>query len=183
MYVRIQLNGGYTMARPTTKKDLLEAAEHEYTVLLNDIDSLTDHQQHQSFEFEDRDKNVRDVLAHLYHWHTMMESWYQIGTVQGEMPLVPGEGYTWRTLPQMNLKIWEAYQDVTLEDIRQKLNGTHVMMLEHIKNHTNEELFSKGVYPWTKSSTLGAYFVSNTASHYVWAQKKIRKHRKLVKLT
>ncbi|MDR1213109.1 MAG: ClbS/DfsB family four-helix bundle protein, partial [Propionibacteriaceae bacterium] len=44
--------------------------------------------------------------------------------------------------------------------------------------HTNDELFSRGVYPWTKSTTLGAYFVSATSSHYDWAMKKLRKHKR-----
>ncbi|MDE6673530.1 MAG: ClbS/DfsB family four-helix bundle protein, partial [Acetatifactor sp.] len=36
----------------------------------------------------------------------------------------------------------------------------------------------KGVFPWVVGSTLGAYIVSNTASHYDWAIKKLKAHRK-----
>jgi len=43
---------------------------------------------------------------------------------------------------------------------------------------SNEELFSKGVYKWVGGSTLGSYFVSATASHYDWAMKKLKAHRK-----
>ncbi len=43
---------------------------------------------------------------------------------------------------------------------------------------SNEELFSKGVYQWVGGSTLGSYFVSTTASHYDWAVKKLKAHRK-----
>ncbi len=38
--------------------------------------------------------------------------------------------------------------------------------------------FPKGVYQWVGGSTLGSYFVSNTASHYDWAIKKLKAHRK-----
>ncbi|MCI9384608.1 MAG: ClbS/DfsB family four-helix bundle protein, partial [Lachnospiraceae bacterium] len=41
-----------------------------------------------------------------------------------------------------------------------------------------EELFSKGVYKWVGTSTLGSYFVSTTSSHYDWAMKKLKAHRK-----
>ncbi|MFC2579722.1 MAG: ClbS/DfsB family four-helix bundle protein, partial [Bacteroidota bacterium] len=33
-----------------------------------------------------------------------------------------------------------------------------------------------GVFDWTGTSTLGAYCVSATASHYDWAIKKIKVH-------
>jgi hypothetical protein len=39
-------------------------------------------------------------------------------------------------------------------------------------------LFSRSVYPWVGGSTLGSYFVSVTASHYDWAMKKLKAHKK-----
>lgn len=56
--------------------------------------------------------------------------------------------------------------------------GSHRLVMERIEGHDNEELFGRGVYKWTKSTTLGAYFVSSTCSHYDWAMKKIRRHIK-----
>jgi len=44
--------------------------------------------------------------------------------------------------------------------------------------HSNDELFSRNVYKWTKSSTLGSYFISTTSSHYDWAMKKLKRHIK-----
>ena len=40
---------------------------------------------------------------------------------------------------------------------------------------SEEDLFTPGRYAWTKTSTLGAYFVSATASHYAWARKEVHK--------
>ena len=62
---------------------------------------------------------------------------------------------------------------------KEMLRKTHKKMLELIEIRTNDELFSKGVYKWTKGSTLGAYFVSSTSSHYDWAMKKLKKHIKI----
>lgn len=58
------------------------------------------------------------------------------------------------------------------------LEKSHREVMDLAETFTNEELFSKGIYPWTGSSTLGSYFVSNTASHYNWAVKKLKAHRK-----
>jgi hypothetical protein len=44
-----------------------------------------------------------------------------------------------------------------------------------IEKHTDEELFEKKKYPWTGSTSLGAYFISATCSHYLWAYDLIRK--------
>lgn len=167
------------MSRPAAKPDLLEAADKQYEKLRKLIDSMTDQEQNAAFLFEDRDKNLRDVLVHLYEWHRMVEHWHKVGTLDGGMPDVPGTGYTWKTLPALNMEIWEKYQGLSLLSAKNMLNESHKMILNLIEPHTNEELFAKGVYKWTKSSTLGAYFVSCTSSHYDWAMKKIKKHIKL----
>lgn len=47
-----------------------------------------------------------------------------------------------------------------------------------IETFSNDELFAKGAFDWTGTSTLGAYCVSATSSHYDWAMKKIKLHIK-----
>ena len=55
---------------------------------------------------------------------------------------------------------------------------SHHDVLHLAETFSNEELFTKGVFQWVGGSTLGSYFVSVTASHYVWAMKKLKAHRK-----
>jgi hypothetical protein len=176
------------MSRPTTKADLLEAANEQFEKLWKTIDPMSDEEQNAPFDFGGidkdephwkRDKNLRDVLIHLYEWHQMVNRWYQEGTIKGGMPAVPGEGYTWKTLPDLNQKIWEKYQHIPLADSKSMLRESHAMMMGLIDSHSNDELFSKGIYKWTKSSTLGAYFVSSLPSHYEWAMTKIKMHIKM----
>ena len=166
------------MPRPTNKNMLIVAANEQFAKLFAHIDKMSVNEQNAAFNFEDRDKNLRDVLVHLYEWHKMVERWHKIGTLEGGMPQVPGEGYTWKTLPDLNMEIWKKYQNASLPEAKDMLQKSHKMIMKLIEPHTNEELFDKGVYKWTKSSTLGAYFVSCTASHYEWAIKKIKKQLK-----
>ena len=166
------------MARPTTKPGLMKAADEQFSKLWGLIESMTEEEQSAEFCFEDRDRNLRDVLVHLYEWHQMVKSWHQTGTIEGGSPHVPGEGYTWKTLPDLNMEIWKKYQDVPLGLSKEMLWKSHVMILEIADKHSNDELFSKGIYKWTKASTLGAYFVSCTSSHYDWAMKKLKRHIK-----
>lgn len=166
------------MSRATTKQDLILGANEQFAKLWKLIDGMSDEGQNAPFQFEDRDKNLRDVLVHLHEWHHMMKNWHQVGTVEGGKPDVPGKGYTWKTLPALNQVIWEKHQNIPLEKAKVLLKESHQMILGLVEAHTNEELFSSGVYPWTKTTTLGAYFVSNTASHYDWAMKKLKQHIK-----
>ena len=166
------------MARPTCKAELEQAASEWFAKLWQLIDSMTEEEQNAAFLFEDRDKNLRDVLVHLYEWHQMVKDWHRIGTLEGGMPHVPGEGYTWKTLPALNMEIWKKYQNTPLADAKHMLRESHAMVMGLIAPHTNEELFERGVYKWTKSTTLGAYFISATSSHYDWAMKKLKKHIK-----
>jgi len=166
------------MPRPTTKSDLIKTADEQFDKLWKLIGSMSEDEQNAQFRFEDRDRNLRDVLIHLHEWHNMVESWHKIGTIEGGDPDVPGKGYTWKTIPDLNLEIWKRYQDTTLSSSKDMLRGSHAVMMALIESHSNDELFSKGQYKWTRTSTLGAYFVSSTSSHYDWAMKKIKMHIK-----
>ncbi|MDR0625808.1 MAG: ClbS/DfsB family four-helix bundle protein [Bifidobacteriaceae bacterium] len=166
------------MARPTTRDDLLLAASDGFAKLTGLIDHLPAGAIEAEFAFEDRDRNVRDVLWHLHTWHGMVIEWHLVGTVEGGVPAVPGEGYTWKTLPLLNQEVWEKAQLVPLSHAREAFEASHTQVVRLIESHTNDELFSRGVYPWTKSTTLGAYFISATSSHYDWAMKKLHQHRR-----
>ncbi|MDR0334569.1 MAG: ClbS/DfsB family four-helix bundle protein [Methanomassiliicoccaceae archaeon] len=179
------------MSRAATKTELIDAAEAQFDKLLRMIGSMSADERDMGFCFgEDakrkeahwaRDRNLRDVLVHLHEWHLMVGRWHHEGTVKGGMPAVPGEGYTWRTLPDLNRKIWEKYQDVPLNDSETMLRESHAMIMKIVAAHTDAELFSRGLYKWTGNNALGAYFVSCTASHYEWAMTKIKLHIKTCK--
>ncbi|WP_323610646.1 ClbS/DfsB family four-helix bundle protein [Erysipelothrix enhydrae] len=169
------------MARPQTKETLLEAASENFNKLNEFINSLSEEERNTTFILEDRDRNLRDVLCHLIEWHKMMIRWYQIGVIENGMPDIPAKGFTWKTTPELNYKIWEAYQNTSLEDALTEIQSTHAEVVSRIHNHTQESLFDRKVYPFTKTTTLGAYFISATSSHYDWALKKLRKQYKALK--
>lgn len=168
------------MARPTTKEQLLESSQEGFSKLFALIDSMTDTEQETSFAFEDRDKNIRDVLIHLYEWHQLLLKWIKANQAGQKANFLP-DPYNWKTYPQMNIGFWEKHQDTPLASSVSMLKQSHKEAMDLIKQFTNEELFTNKHFSWTGTTSLGAYCVSATSSHYDWAMKKIRKHKKLLK--
>jgi hypothetical protein len=162
------------MPRPKSKEELLELSQKNYTRLNDFVDSFSPEEQTAEFPEGTMNRNIRDVLAHLHHWHLMMLEWYEIG-MKGEKPEMPAEGYTWKTVPELNRAIWEKYKNTDLQIIREKLQISYLQIQEVIQSHTNKELFEKKYFRWTGTTSLGSYLVSATSSHYDWAFKLIKK--------
>ena len=162
------------MARPTTKQDLEFLAKENYQKLLSLIETLHERQREETFPEGTMNRNIRDVIGHLYHWHLLFLSWYEVG-MRGEKPKIPKEGYTFADTPKLNQEIWAECQKISLAEVFSKFEVTHNKVFQIIEKHTDEELFTKKKYHWTGSTSLGSYLVSATSSHYDWALKLIRK--------
>ena len=177
------------MARPKTKENLMIAAKENFEKLNILISKMSDKELTTPFDFSKdekkkeahwkRDKNLRDVLIHLYEWHQLILNWVESNQKGEEKPFIP-QPYNWRTYGDMNVEFWKKHQNTSLEDATKALQKSHKEVLKLAENFTNEELFSKKVYKWVGGSTLGSYFVSATSSHYDWAIKKLKAHQKIV---
>ncbi|GHS92576.1 hypothetical protein FACS1894174_07960 [Bacteroidia bacterium] len=175
------------MARPTTKNDLVFAAGEQFGKLWKLMDTMSDEVQNETFSVEmatigkethwGRDKNVRDVLVHLYEWHQLLLDWVNTNQKGKPQPFLPSP-YNWRTYPALNVEYWKKHQSTPLADAKTMLHESHAQVMALIEDFTNDELFSETALAWTGGAFLGAYCVSVTSSHYDWAMKKIKAHIK-----
>lgn len=164
------------MVRPQTKENLMIAAKENFEKLNILISKMSDKELTTPFDFSKdekkkeahwkRDKNLRDVLIHLYEWHQLIFNWVESNQKGEEKPFLP-EPYNWRTYGDMNVEFWKKHQNTSLEEATRALEKSHKEVLKLAENFTNEELFSRKVYKWVGGSTLGSYFVSATSSHFV----------------
>ena len=138
------------MGRPTTTTDLLTPAAANYEKLNILVSGLTE----------------KELL-----------NWVYSNQNGDNKPFLP-EPYNWKTYGDMNVEFWKKHQSTSLEDAKNMFQKSHNEVINLAEIVSNEELFSKGVYKWVGGSTLGSYFVSVTASHYDWAMKKLKAHRK-----
>lgn len=162
------------MPRPQNKSDLLTLGEQNFQKLNHYIDRLSREEQKSTFPEGYLNRNISDVLAHVHEWHLMLLGWYKVG-MTGQKPSMPAEGYTWKTMPLLNQKIQQQYTSTSLEEARNLLNASYLEVRATIGQHSDEELFEKKRYKWTGTTSMGAYFISATASHYDWAFKLIKK--------
>lgn len=165
------------MPRPKTKKELINLSRTNYEELLLFINEFSVEKRNAEFPSQCLNRNIRDVLAHLHHWHLLLLSWYAQG-MKGEKPEMPAPGYTWRTVHELNIEIREKYKDVSIAKVFELLALSYEEVQQLIANHTNAELFEKRKFKWTGTTSLGAYIISATSSHYGWALKLIKKHIK-----
>lgn len=162
------------MPRPVNKKDLLSLSQKSYKDLNAFVDSFSEIDKNKEFPPGTMNRNFRDVLAHLHEWHSMMLDWYTTG-MKGEKPEMPAKGYTWKTTPDLNRKIWESYKTTDLKTVRELLDKSFNNIQRIIEKHSNDELFEKKKYKWTGTTSLGSYLISCTSSHYDWALKLMTK--------
>ena len=175
------------MTRPKTKEELVLASKENYEKLNLLISQLSEEELQTPFDFSKeqkkkeahwkRDKNLRDVLIHLYEWHQLLLTWVDSNQKGHERPFLP-EPYNWKTYGEMNVAFWKKHQRTSLEEATKLLNQSHKEVLELMEGFSNDQLFNKGVYKWTGGTSLGSYFVSSTSSHYDWALKKLKAHQK-----
>jgi len=181
------------MARPTTKEELLTAANAGYDKLCELIESMGAENQSLPFCFTvtekdtaahwTRDKNIRDVLIHLYEWQQLAIDWVHANRENESGAIVPflPTPYTWKSYGEMNVAFWEKHQTTTIEEAKNLLATSHKNTVELIESFSNEELFTKAYFKWSGTTNVGGYFVSATSSHYDWAMKKIKKQIKALK--
>ena len=177
------------MPRPTTKSDLLQESSEQFEKIKKLLDSMTEEQQCAVYNFDEtfltkhkeahwqRDKNLRDVLIHLYEWHQLLLKWVCVNQNGEARSFLPAP-YTWKTYGEMNVMFQQKHQSRSYAEAKNMFTKSHNEVMEMIEQFSNEELFEKAQFSWTGNSTLGSYCVSATSSHYTWAIKKIKQFQK-----
>jgi len=175
------------MPRPKNKAELTEAATANYEKLMEMIENRTDAERQTDYDFSAdekkkeahwrREKNLRDVLMHLNEWHELLLKWIKNYEDGGNRPFLM-EGYTWKTYGDMNMVFFGRCQKISEEEALERFKDSHSRIMIAIDALSDEVLFTKELYPWVGGSNIGSYFISATSSHYDWAMKKMKAHKK-----
>ena len=174
------------MANPTTKQELLASITDGYAKLCEQIAKMSDEEKARSFDFAADPKKcgvrwqydccLRDLLIHLHEWQVLMREFVQNIREGHPRDYLPDE-YR-RNYHEMDRMLVEKHQDTPLEEAERLLALTQEEMLSLTESLTEDELFIKGYYKNTYTTSMAAYFLSVTTSPYGQAVKLLKTHQK-----
>jgi hypothetical protein len=128
------------MGMPPTNVVLLDAATRERETLSEMLAGLT---REQLLWLGAYGWSAKDHVAHLAEWERMLFSWYDAGW-RGKSPAVPGEGYTWATLSDLNQRIFDQYRDAQLERVMADWHDTSRRLIALTEATSEADLFTPG---------------------------------------
>jgi hypothetical protein len=117
---------------------------------------------------------VGDLVAHLAEWHRMLLRWFREGEGGGQ-PALPAPGYKWNETPRLNRDIWEKHRGRQYSVVDAEFESTYQEILELLARLPEPAIFEPGHFPWTGKNALVTYVGANTASHYRFAQRAVKR--------
>jgi hypothetical protein len=157
--------------RSSTKTELLEKIQSTHTALEDKFSKLTPEQMIWPGSMDDW--SVKDILAHLTDWEQRLIEWYRAG-LRGEVPETPAPGMTWRQLPELNQTGYEKHKNESLEEVLEGYRASFKEVFALVEGMTEEEIFTVGMFEWTRKDPLMVWIAANTNGHYEWARRNIR---------
>lgn len=155
-----------------THSELLARNDAEFAALQELISGLSEERRNEEFAAGTRDRNVRDVVAHLHAWHILLERWYSDGQAGGS-PSIPAEGFSWRDLDALNEELRQQWQGTDLTELMPLLGASHEALQAMVALRTDAELASPDAFAWTQGSALGEFAWECGGNHYRWARRTI----------
>ena len=117
---------------------------------------------------------LSDLVAHLAEWQDMFVGWYEDG-LRGAAPQMPAPGYKWSETPRLNRAIWEKHRSRSQAAVRADFDSGYRRIVQIVEALSPEQLLESGHYEWTGKHPLTTYIGPNTASHYRFAIKVIKR--------
>ena len=115
-----------------------------------------------------------DLVAHLDEWHRMFLRWHRDG-LAGRTPAMPAEGYKWNELRELNRVVREKHKSASWKRVLAAFEDSYAEVVSLAEGLSEKQLLASGHFAWTKKYTLTTYLGANTASHYRFAIKTLKK--------
>lgn len=111
---------------------------------------------------------LKDLIAHLAEWQRMLLSWFEDGPM-------PAKGYKWNETPKLNRMIGSKHRTRSLAAVRRDFETGYRQIVARVESLSEEQLFAPGHFSWTRQNALVTYVGANTASHYRFAIRVIKR--------
>lgn len=162
--------------RYTTKKAFLADIEKEHAILIANLEQIPQSRLKEPGVWG-KGWTVNDLIAHLAEWQSMFLSWYADGQT-GIKPQMPAPGFKWSETPRLNVTIWEKHKRRAPAKVRADYDAGYAKILALTKSLSEKELLMPGAFAWTGKNALVTYLSANSASHYRFANKVLKRWMK-----
>ena len=159
-----------------SKQELLSAIRGEHDRLMALVGELDAAELVQGGVWGDG-WSVKDLLAHLGAWHRLFLRWYEEGAA-GRTPAMPAPGFKWNETPRLNRSLWQRHERARWSEVLTFFEETYAEVLELVESLDEGELLEPGRFPWTGKHPLTTYLGPNTASHYRFAIKVLKRRNR-----
>jgi hypothetical protein len=159
--------------RYRSKTELLQDIAVQYDALRNLLQSIPASRYTEAGVWGDG-WSVGDLVAHLAEWHGMLLRWFREGQ-QGETPEMPAPGYKWNETPRLNRDIWAKHRGRPFAAVDAEFTSSYDDIIRLLEDLSEAELLETGQFRWTGRNSLVTYVGPNTASHYRFAQKVLKR--------
>lgn len=159
--------------RYKSKEDLLKSIRTEHDALCALLLGIPEARHRERGVWGDG-WTLCDLVAHLAEWQRMFLEWYREGEKGGKIHM-PAPGYKWNELPRLNRAIWTKHRYRDPAGIRADFDSGYRRILKLVEGLSPEGLLKPGYFEWTGKYPLTTYLGPNTASHYRFAIKVIRR--------
>jgi hypothetical protein len=119
--------------------------------------------------------NICDLVAHLAEWQRLFLDWHRQGQKEGARLQGPAPGYKWSELPRLNRAIWAKHRRRSATSVRADFDAGYEEILRLVERLSPESLLTPGYFAWTGKYPLTTYLAPDTASHYRFAIKVIKR--------
>ena len=159
--------------RYESKARLLAAIATEHTALCSRLDAIPLSRWSEPGVWGDG-WTVKDLIAHLAEWQAMFLTWYADG-LKGRAPTMPAPGYKWSETPRLNRDIQARHCERSTAAVRADFQARHLRILRTVKALSEKQLLRPGHFDWTGTSPLATYLGANSASHYRFASRVLKR--------
>ena len=156
-----------------SKRELLENVTTEHDALWDLLGAIPEHQYAEPGVWGDR-WTIHDLVAHLSEWQRMFLRWYRDGE-RGLDPQMPAPGFKWNETPRLNHAIWEKHRKRSFAAVEAEFASTYGEILQLLRGLPEASILEPGRFQWTGKNPLATYVGPNTASHYRFAQKVLKR--------
>jgi len=157
----------------TSKQALLDDIRTEHEVLCARLREIPRGRWREVGVWGD-DWTLFDLVAHLAEWQNMFLGWYEDG-LRGATPQMPAPGYKWSETPRLNRMIREKHRARSQQRVQADFDSGYSRIVRIVEALSPEQLFASGHFDWTGKGSLATYIGPNTASHYRFAIKVIKR--------